>query len=97
MGGVTAGPGHTGFSAGGQISGSIAAATAGPGGGAAHPASTTAASAAAAMADNGRIAGEEVFVGWVFLEIAVALAIAAAIVWWTFPNKPRGGDKDGEG
>jgi hypothetical protein len=26
----------------------------------------------------------------VFLEIAVALAIAVAIVWWTFPRKPRG-------
>jgi len=27
--------------------------------------------------------------GWVFLEILVALAIAIAIVWWTFPRKPR--------
>jgi hypothetical protein len=27
--------------------------------------------------------------GWVFLEIAVALGIAVAIVWWTFPRKPR--------
>ncbi|HUP29320.1 MAG TPA: hypothetical protein VM122_04030 [Usitatibacter sp.] len=39
--------------------------------------------------------------GWVFLEIAAALAIAVAIVWWTFPRKPRGGDaqrdeRDGE-
>ena len=72
-------------------------AVAGPGGGVAHPPSAAAASAMAAMADNGRIAGEEVFVGWVFLEIAVALAIAALIVWWTFPKKPRGGDEDGEG
>ena len=32
-------------------------------------------------------------VGWVFLEIFAALAIAIAIVWWTFPKKPR----DGEG
>ena len=24
---------------------------------------------------------------WVFLEILVALAIAIAIVWWTFPKK----------
>ena len=31
---------------------------------------------------------------WVFLEIAVALAIAVAIVWWTFPRKPR--ERDGE-
>jgi uncharacterized membrane protein YccC len=27
---------------------------------------------------------------WVFLEIFAALAIAVAIVWWTFPKKPRG-------
>jgi len=30
--------------------------------------------------------------GWVFLEIVVVLAIAVAIVWWTFPKKPKGGD-----
>jgi uncharacterized membrane protein YccC len=30
--------------------------------------------------------------GWVFLEIAVALAIAIAIVWWTFPRRPKGDD-----
>ncbi|HET7729375.1 MAG TPA: hypothetical protein VFK48_05020 [Usitatibacter sp.] len=30
--------------------------------------------------------------GWVFLEIAVALAIAVAIVWWTFPKRPKPGD-----
>jgi hypothetical protein len=24
---------------------------------------------------------------WVFLEIAIVLAIAVAIVWWTFPRK----------
>jgi hypothetical protein len=29
--------------------------------------------------------------GWVFLEIAVALAVAVAIVWWTLPRKPRDG------
>ena len=29
--------------------------------------------------------------GWVFLEIAVALALAIAIVWWTLPRKPRAG------
>ena len=28
--------------------------------------------------------------GWVFLEILIALAIAVAIVWWTFPRKQRG-------
>jgi hypothetical protein len=29
---------------------------------------------------------------WVFLEILVALGIAVAIVWWTFPRKSRGED-----
>jgi len=27
--------------------------------------------------------------GWVFLEIFVALAIAVVIVWWTFPRRPK--------
>jgi len=36
----------------------------------------------------------ERFVGWVFLEILAALAIAIAIVWWTFPKKPRDGEGD---
>jgi uncharacterized membrane protein YccC len=27
--------------------------------------------------------------GWVFLEIALALAIAVAIVWWTLPKKRK--------
>jgi hypothetical protein len=27
--------------------------------------------------------------GWVFLEIAAALAIAIGIVWWTMPRKPK--------
>jgi len=27
--------------------------------------------------------------GWVLLEVLVALAIAVAIVWWTFPKKPK--------
>jgi hypothetical protein len=31
--------------------------------------------------------------GWVFLEIFLALAIAVAIVWWTIPKKPK---SDGE-
>jgi len=26
--------------------------------------------------------------GWVLLEVLVALLIAVAIVWWTFPRKP---------
>jgi hypothetical protein len=30
--------------------------------------------------------------GWVFLEIVVALLIAVAIVWWTFPRKPKTDD-----
>jgi len=29
--------------------------------------------------------------GWVFLEIAAALAIAIGIVWWTMPRKPKAG------
>lgn len=31
--------------------------------------------------------------GWVFFEIALALAVAVAIVWWTLPkkDKPRAG------
>ncbi len=31
---------------------------------------------------------------WVFLEIVAALVIAVAIVWWTFPKKPKGGDEE---
>ena len=30
--------------------------------------------------------------GWVLLEVVAALAVAIAIVWWTFPKKPRGED-----
>ena len=33
-------------------------------------------------------------VGWVLLEVVLALAIAVAIVWWTFPKKPKDGGKD---
>lgn len=29
--------------------------------------------------------------GWLFLEVFLALAIAVAIVWWTLPKKPKGG------
>jgi hypothetical protein len=32
--------------------------------------------------------------GWVFLEIVAALAIAIAIVWWTFPKPPKKGDDE---
>jgi hypothetical protein len=38
-------------------------------------------------------AGEE-NLGWVLLEVLAALAIAVAIVWWTFPKKPKGGDEE---
>lgn len=34
--------------------------------------------------------------GWVFLEVVAALAIAVGIVWWTIPRKPRPGDGDGK-
>jgi hypothetical protein len=27
--------------------------------------------------------------GWVFLEVLAALAIAVGIVWWTLPRKPK--------
>jgi hypothetical protein len=44
---------------------------------------------------------EEGKVGWVLFEVAVVLALAIAIVWWTFPKKPRRGDararEDGPG
>jgi hypothetical protein len=32
--------------------------------------------------------------GWVFLEIVAALAIAVAIVWWTVPRKPKSRDEE---
>jgi hypothetical protein len=31
--------------------------------------------------------------GWVLLEVLAALAIAIAIVWWTFPKPPKGDAK----
>lgn len=34
---------------------------------------------------------------WVFLEIALALAVAVAIVWWTIPRKPKGRGDEGKG
>jgi len=33
--------------------------------------------------------------GWVFLEVAMVLAIAAGIVWWTMPKAPK--PKEGAG
>jgi hypothetical protein len=59
------------------------------GGADSHAASATAAKAHAAIDDNGAM-------GWVFLEIFAALAIAVAIVWWTFPKKARRDDEPGE-
>ena len=81
VGGV-AGAGHTGFSAGGQMSGATASFS-----GADWQAASASADAMP-IAHNGRM-------GWVFLEIAVALAVAIAIVWWTIPKKPKsdGADK----
>jgi hypothetical protein len=35
--------------------------------------------------------------GWVFLEVVLALAIAIGIVWWTLPKKKRSGDRDDGG
>ena len=82
------------------MSGSDGAATVGAGGGEAQPARRTSrvAPVRAAIEDNGcaRNANEEEYVGWVFLEIALALAIAVLIVWWTLPRKPRGRPEDDE-
>jgi hypothetical protein len=50
------------------------------------------------MEDNERSSDgiRRVTLGWVFLEIGAALAIAIGIVWWTLPKKPKdppgGGD-----
>lgn len=41
-----------------------------------------------------RLMQAEKSLGWVFLEIVAALAIAVAIVWWTFPKKPKGRDEE---
>jgi hypothetical protein len=99
-----AGAGHAGFGAGGQARG----ATAGGAGfvpatfsGAAQPAS--AAIVPAQSAHNGvvgRRRRKEATVGWVLLEVLAALAVAIAIVWWTFPKKTRneeGAPRDGPG
>ena len=95
---MAVGGGHTGFSTGGQTSGSGAAAAAGAfgasGGVAAHAARISA--APAVIHDNGRArnANGEKSLGWVFLEIGVALVIAVLIVWWTLPRRPR--DRKGD-
>jgi uncharacterized membrane protein YccC len=43
----------------------------------------------APIEDNRAGTRKEERVGWVFLEIGIALAIAVAIVWWTLPRKPK--------
>ncbi len=35
--------------------------------------------------------------GWVFVEVAVALAIAIGTVWWKLPRKPKPGKDGGTG
>ena len=37
---------------------------------------------------------EDSRVGWVFLEVLAALAIAVAIVWWTFPKRGKRDDAE---
>jgi hypothetical protein len=32
--------------------------------------------------------------GWVFLEVGLALAVLVLIVWWTLPRKPRDPEDD---
>jgi hypothetical protein len=60
------------------------------GGGVAHPAITDTAKAAVIEDNRGRrLRNGEGRVGWVFLEIGIALVLAIAIVWWTLPRKPR--------
>jgi len=89
--GVAVGAGHTGFSAGGQMSASgafVTGGTVGAGGGVAQPAMAS----AAAMGNAIRCSmAREYSSGmlWVFLEIAVVIAVAIAIVWWTLPKKPK--------
>ena len=75
----SAGAGQTGFSAGGHSSVACGA----RGAGVVQAASANAIADNAARTDGGR----RVF--WVFLEIALALGIAVAIVWWTLPRKRR--------
>jgi hypothetical protein len=66
----------------------------------AHPARIASATGAPAraIADNAQapFGAWRPFLGWVFLEIAVALVIAVAIVWWTLPRKPKASDEKDE-
>jgi hypothetical protein len=84
-GGVT-GVGHAG--AAGQMRGSIARAC---GAGALAQPASIATQAAQAIADNvaWQRPCEVENVVWVFLEIAAALGVAIAIVWWTFPREAK--------
>jgi hypothetical protein len=95
---VAGGDGHTGFSTGGHTRGSGAAATGAGCGALAHAASSNTAIVQVAMPDNGtaRNANGEKSLGWVFLEIGVALVVAVLIVWWTLPRKPRDRKEDDE-
>jgi hypothetical protein len=87
--------GQTGFSTGGQTSGSDAAATGAGGGAVTHAARRIVDASAAAIPDNGSgCKVKEEAVGWVFLEVGLALAILVLIVWWTLPRKPRDGKDD---
>jgi hypothetical protein len=79
------GVGQAGFSTGGQMS----ASRCGAGGGVAHPARSARTSAPAIEDNRAARTNEEAGVGWVFLEIGIALAIAVAIVWWTLPRRPK--------
>ena len=46
------------------------------------------------MPDNGRLRGiVERGVFWLLFEVVAVLAIAIAIVWWTFPKKPKDGEE----
>jgi hypothetical protein len=86
-GGTGVGGGHIGFSAGGhtRASGGRAVSL----GCVAHPARR-----ASAASDNESATFIGADVGWVLLEVLVALAIAIAIVLWTIPRERK--DKDAE-
>jgi hypothetical protein len=108
--GGAGGAGHAGWGAGGQASGGTVAATTGFGaatlavcsGGLAHAASNRQIVPAHRPRDNEGLQRpcEENAVGWVLLEVGAAIAIAALIVWWTFPKAPRNPpaeDREGPG
>jgi hypothetical protein len=95
------GGGQTGFSTGGHTRGGdgVAAGVAGAAGVGAGGADTQAATSATAARpstarawdDNANrlIRSRGKAVGWILFEVLVALAIAVAIVWWTFPRDRR--------